>query len=1502
MRRTGSENATKGLRIPRRFTVEGVDPFAGVKYEKRTSVIKNQDGSRVFEIKDVEVPAAWSQIATDILAQKYFRKTGVPQLNADGTPQFDDDGNPVLGPERSARQTLHRMANCWRHWGEQYGYFASKEDAQAFQDEITHMLLHQMTAPNSPQWFNTGLSLSYGIKGNKQGHWYVDPDDGNLKQSEDAYTRAQVHACFIQSVKDDLLDEGGIFDLVTREARVFKYGSGTGTNFSNLRGAGEPLSGGGRSSGLMSFLKINDRAAGAIKSGGTTRRAAKMVCLDMDHPEIEAFIDWKMLEEQKVADLVTGAISLKQGLGGIMQAAKENADLKENANLRSAVRKAIALNIPLNVIGRTLQLAAAGETDLRLLNLDTHFEGEAYNTVSGQNSNNSIRIPNKFFRALDSNEEWPLIRRLDGKVHKVLNAKDLWNRVTFAAWASADPGVQYDDTINEWHTCPEDGRINASNPCVTADTLVPTKDGRWKRIKDMVATPQEIIVNPGLVMNAPIKGAFKTGTKQVYRLTTEHGYEVKLTADHKMLTAERGWVEAAKLTKEDSLLLPATPIADIAPIDDPTFYNLLGVYLGDGCGSGGTTMQLTMDAATETPILETFAEYTAEYGRITHKNHPATVQLTKTSGKFTVSNQVLINKATQYVDLAQKSHQKRLSDAIFGLTLSEQRHVLRGLFTADGTVVDSGEKSQYVGLDSTSLGLLKDVQVLLTGFGIKSKIYENRRAGKLTASLPDGNGGMKEYDVRETHSLRITRHGRILFEGMIGFMPESPKAAALTRLNITKGTYADKPIDRVASFEPLGEEDVYDLTEPFTHSFIANGLTVHNCSEYMFLDDTACNLASLNLAKFLDEENRFAIEDFKHGSRLWTIVLEISVLMAQFPSKEIAKLSYDFRTLGLGYANLGTILMRSGIPYDSEEARAIAGAITAIMCGESYATSAEMAAALGPFPGYARNAEHMLRVMRNHRRAAYDADVEEYEGLTITPVGINAEYCPAKLLEAARETWDRAVSLGEEHGYRNAQVTVIAPTGTIGLVMDCDTTGVEPDFALVKFKKLAGGGYLKIVNQSVPAALATLGYDEEQVNKIIKYATGHGTLAGCPHINHVTLRDRGFTDEKIEAIEKQLASAFDITFAVTKYALGEDFLRKIGLTEAQLANPMTNVLSALEFTNEEIAAANAYVCGTMTVEGAPGLKEEHLPVFDCANRCGRNGKRFIAYEAHIRMMAAAQPFISGAISKTINMPKEASIEDIGAAYRLSWSLMVKANALYRDGCKLSQPLNATSSDLDAELLSLQSEEDIDETVSSESVQLAIGRKMLPARREGFSHEVMVGGHSMTVKTGEYEDGTLGELAIDMYKEGGTYRCLVNAFADAVTLGLQHGVPLQTFVDSMTFRKFEPAGAVMGDAQIKQATSPVDYVFRLLASEYLGDTTMVHVKDAARNAKRPESHQTVLASEEGSVAARMAATSTNAIAKDQGFTGESCGQCGSMKVKQNGTCSLCLDCGTTSGCS
>ncbi|HVG16779.1 MAG TPA: vitamin B12-dependent ribonucleotide reductase [Chitinophagaceae bacterium] len=1103
----------KGLKFPRKFTRDGISVFDLFEYDYRTSVIRNPSGEVVFEMTNVEVPKQWSQIATDILAQKYFRKAGVPQ--ADGS----------LGRETSVKQVAHRMANCWRVWGERYGYFASANDAQVFYEELVYSILNQMCVPNSPQWFNTGLYESYGIQGKPQGHYFVDAVDGQLKKSTSAYERPQPHACFILSVDDDLVNDGGIMDLWVREARIFKYGSGVGTNFSSIRGEGEKLSGGGTSSGLMSFLKIGDRAAGAIKSGGTTRRAAKMVCLDLDHPEIEGFINWKMEEEKKVGALI-----------------------------------------------------AAG--------YPSDYEGEAYKTVSGQNSNNSVRIPNSFFEKLEKGEDWELKGRSDGRTMKKVPARELWNQISYAAWRCADPGTQYNTTINEWHTCPAGGEIRASNPC----------------------------------------------------------------------------------------------------------------------------------------------------------------------------------------------------------------------------------------------------------------------------------------------------------------------------------------------------------------------------SEYMFLDNTACNLASANLMKFFDtSNNQFDVEGFEYVCRLWTTVLEVSVLMAQFPSKEVAQLSYEYRTLGLGYANLGTMLMVSGIAYDSEEARAIAGALTAIMTGISYKTSAEMAETLGAFPRYEDNKENMLRVMRNHRLAAYDAD--EYEGLSVKPQGLKAKYCPDYLLKAACKAWDEAVELGEKNGYRNAQSTVIAPTGTIGLVMDCDTTGVEPDFALVKFKKLSGGGYFKIINQSVPAALRNLGYNTKEVDAIIKHAVGAGSFAGSPYINHQTLSEKGFIAEEIKKLDGSVLSAFEIGFVFNVYNLGEECLQRLGFKPEQYFNFEWSLLEALGFKDEEIEAANDYVCGTMTVEGAPYLKEEHLAVFDCANKCGQKGQRFIHAHGHIRMMAAAQPFISGAISKTINLPHEAQVEEIADSYLLSWQLGLKACALYRDGSKLSQPLSNKSdkkkkegttglaaSEIDGatnegdsnivDMAKLTIEELLDEvtkrvqaspdTVLKRQLASIVERRALPAKRRGFTQKAKINGQTIFLRTGEYADGTVGEIFIDMAKEGATMRSMLNCFAIAISIGLQYGVPLEEYVEKFVFTRFDPAGFVE-HPNIKSTTSIVDFIFRALGYEYLNRTDLVHVLDkpevmnAGNEAwdeplKMPElsSIRVVANIPQAAKAQKLVPKETNmdavnAAARTMQSDAPSCNTCGHITVR-SGTCYKCLNCGNSMGCS
>ncbi|POY35597.1 ribonucleoside-diphosphate reductase, adenosylcobalamin-dependent [Solitalea longa] len=1091
----------KGLKVERHFTLPNSSPFDQFKYERRSSIIRNPAGDAVFEMHNVEVPESWSQVATDILAQKYFRRAGVPQ--EDGT----------LGAENSIKQVAHRMANCWKEWGVKYGYFASANDAQIFYDELAYTITAQMAAPNSPQWFNTGLHSSYGITGSPQGHYYVDPATEKVTKSTSAYERPQPHACFILSVEDDLVNDGGIMDLWVREARIFKYGSGVGTNYSKLRGENEKLSGGGNSSGLMSFLKIGDRAAGAIKSGGTTRRAAKMVCLDLDHPEIVQFIDWKVEEEKKVAALIAAGYS-------------------------------------------------------------SHYEGEAYQTVAGQNSNNSVRIPNAFFKVLKEGKEWEMRGRTSGKTVGRIDAEKLWDKIAYAAWACADPGVQYDTTINEWHTCPEGGRINASNPC----------------------------------------------------------------------------------------------------------------------------------------------------------------------------------------------------------------------------------------------------------------------------------------------------------------------------------------------------------------------------SEYMFLDNTACNLASINLQHFFNPNTlTFDVKGFEHICRLWTIVLEISVLMAQFPSKEVAKLSYDYRTLGLGYANLGSMLMVAGIPYDSEKARAIGGSITAIMTGIAYATSAEMAEHLGPFKEFDKNKQHMMRVMRNHRYAAYNT-VDAYEGLQIAPSGIDPKFCPDYLLSAACNAWDKAVELGEKFGYRNAQTTVIAPTGTIGLVMDCDTTGIEPDFALVKFKKLSGGGYFKIINQAIPAALKNLGYNPHEIESIVNYAKGTGSIKNAPHINFETLTAKGFTQDDLESLDKAILSAFEIGFAFNVWTLGEECLRRLGFKAEQYSDASFNLLKALGFSNQEISKANDYVCGTMTIEGAPYLKKEHYPIFDCANKCGNIGQRYIHAHGHIRMMSAAQPFLSGAISKTINLPNEATEEQIKDCYRLSWELGLKANALYRDGCKLSQPLSTKSDvkedekiDIVEDALGKAAELKIQElspeqvleaaihilnksedTVFKRQLSSIVERKRLPQKRRGFTQKATVGGQTVFVRTGEYQDGTVGEIFVDMHKEGASFRSLMNCFAIAVSIGLQYGVPLEEFVDKFTFTRFEPSGMVGGHENIKSSTSIIDYIFRLLGYEYLNRADLVHVitqknvhlnnpemsdEDVNTDTSNQFEMETVSTKQIDSNVKYKTIDISGGVQSDA----PACNVCGHITVR-SGTCYKCLNCGNSLGCS
>ena len=1218
------------MKVRRFFTDRDSDPYYDIVWERRKSELRNPDGKAIFSEDTVIVPAFWSQIAADIIAQKYFRKAGVPAdkiyewkkwVKTAKNPEDPGNSLPEDGAEHDSRQVFHRLAYTWMDWGRRSNYFDSEEDEKAFYDEICYMLSHQYAAPNSPQWFNTGLYAVYGIDGPAQGHYYFDPEKNEIVKSESAYERPQPHACFILSIEDDLVNEGGIMDLLTREARLFKYGSGTGSNFSRIRGMNETLSGGGVSSGLLSFLKIGDRSASAIKSGGTTRRAAKMVTLDIDHPDVEKYISWKAGEEHKVASMVTGSLILKKHIDAIKKALagfrgpeNDKFNTEKNHELAAVLRSALGDKIPPSYLYQQLRRLEQGDEEVDISQYSTSWDDEAYNTVSGQSSNNSLRLTDDFMRAVLNDADWELKSRTTGELIKTVKARKLWSDIAKTSWQCADPGLQYHTTINDWHTCPKGGEIRASNPC----------------------------------------------------------------------------------------------------------------------------------------------------------------------------------------------------------------------------------------------------------------------------------------------------------------------------------------------------------------------------SEYMFLDDTACNLASINLAALYDKRARaFNVEGYLHAIEVWTTILEISVVMAQFPSPRIAELSWEYRTLGLGYANLGTLLMIMGLAYDSEEGRSVAGALSALLSGEAYAQSARIAAERGPFVRYAENAENMLRVIRNHRRAANNAADGEYEGLHTIPRGIDPAYCPAYLLDAAKAAWDRALDLGKAHGYRNAQVTAIAPTGTIGLLMDCDTTGIEPDFALVKFKKLAGGGYFKIINQSVPPALEALGYSPQAIEEIVAYAMGRKTLNGAPAINHETLKAKGFTHDAIAAVEDAVKTALNLEGVFNSWILGKVFVENVlSVPESTWSLQGFSLLKHIGFSQEDIEEAELFACGTMALESAPGLKKEHYAVFDTAAPSGKRGKRSIPWTAHIGMMAAVQPFISGAISKTINMPNSANYDDVKGAYMLSWKNALKAVALYRDGSKLSQPLNtfAPGTDPLADTI-IKVEKGLDIPASApdrRKTNFRGMRKPLPNRRMGYTQKAKIGGHSIFIRTGEYEDGSLGEIFLDMHKEGAAFRSLLNSFAITVSLGLQYGVPLEEYVDAFTFSRFEPNGFVQGHDYVKMATSVIDYVFRDLAISYQKRSDLGQVKpedlvatatksDTEVPGTRPrgEKHSAgfrpnatvsapasapVLPPPAGKSAAKQQTGNSGGTSKVsgpsmsaaavapqpqvmvmeepymeesypeesevikivqarmKGYEGDPCSSCGSFTLLRNGTCMKCDTCGGTTGCS
>jgi len=1951
------------------------NPYAGVVFEPRTSRIVNPDGSVIFEAPDVMVPASWSQVAVDVLAQKYCRKAGVPKcitrVAEEGVPDWlqrsraDGDALEALprdeqfGPERDARQVFNRMAGCWTYYGWKYGYFDSEGDARVYFDEMCAMLARQVGAPNSPQWFNTGLHWAYGISGPAQGHWYVDPSDQTARASADTFSHPQVSACYILGIEDDLVNEGGIFDGVLREARIFKGGSGSGANFSKLRSAGEKLTGGGTSSGLMSFLRVFDRAAGAIKSGGTTRRAAKMVVLNADHPDIEEFVNWKVREERKVADLVIGSRIFEKQLNAIISAAHDTRvpdharlDPALNASLRNAIRDAITAGLPPGAAQSALDYARQGYTRLEIEQYDTAWDSEAYITVSGQNSNNSVRLTNGFFDALDGDEDWLLTARTTGDVVKRIKARDLWEQIAVAAWQCADPGLQFDDTIQEWHTCPNDDRINATNPCVTGDTLIATADGPM-RIGELAGKAVFVIGGDGKPHF--VNNIFPTGTKPVYRLQTAGGYELNLTADHQVWTENRGDVAASELRSGDRIALSGSGFGHVALEERLAF--AVGTAVGEGDEIEAAVLA-DVTAGINAAKLASPAEV--------HSAHSSRVTLRRKGAIHgTTGGRRIVEFCSYYASLEEGKTRKAFADAVYDLDGATTAALLRGLYTADAAVCEDGAGGVSIDLASASSQFLQQVQYMLLSFGVRSE----RCAEGL---------------------LRIPAGFLSAFDRSIGFHPSSIKATALALISDSDLAACETLTDQFLSLEPLGRADVFDLTESDTQHFVANGLRVHNCSEYVFIDDTACNLASLNLVKFLNDDGNFDAKRFAQAARIWTTTLEISVTMGQMPSRRIAEKNHGYRTLGLGYANLGTLLMRLGLPYDSEEGFGWCAAITSLMTGAAYRTSAEMAQQLGPFARFEANRDPMLRVIRNHRSAAYAADPGAYEALTVTPV----THAPTLFTQAtwalARKMWDDAISIGEVAGFRNAQTVVIAPTGcltgnalistdrgltrlqrlgnvdgeqwqdidvrvltddgeqraskfyvngisptrrirtssgytitgtpehrvkivdrqsgdlvwkrfaevatgdtvalsmdgfagspqivnlpplgeeywtadftttapqnltaelaefagyfmgagtlhakglrlrvadedadvrdrlialarqlfnieatvsqkgayteigihsvplamwwqacgfakhhpasdsrsksylahvpdavlasndpviygaflrglfeadgtvvngaahlstanasladdvrtvlltlgiptstridksgwsgadlyvlrvrnadyvrsflktvgfigdrkrsavrpcdtwqgtkgdrvflrkdvlrtlvphsselyprtalygyrhagaisrtaasellertgsseiksaltffyddvasnddggeqftydisvpanltyfangfishnTIGLVMDCDTTGIEPDFALVKFKKLAGGGYFKIVNQSVDAALHKLGYSQEQIEAIETYAKGTGTLEEAPHINRATLKAKGFDEDAIGRVEAVLASAFELPFVFNKFVLGEEFCKaRLGLSEAQLNDWSFSLLrDGLGFSTQQIEEASAHICGRMTVEGAPYLNDEHLPVFDCATPCGRYGSRYIRPLAHVDMMAAAQPFVSGAISKTINYPQTATIEDVKEAYRYAHERMIKAVALYRDGSKLSQPL-AASYDFGNDGGEQEAASAAQPQPFATPMQIAekivyryiAKRRPMPQRRSGYTQKATIAGHKVYLRTGEYEGGQLGEIFLDMHKEGAAFRSLMNNFAIAISLGLQHGVPLEEFVEAFTFTRFEPNGPVVGHDHIKMATSILDYIFRELAVSYLGRYDLAHVEPSMQmDAMGPEAREEYVAEEEGGVNVRpvgvaemfhpvsthlhpgqqprpaiappvaptlptsstgggtavavMVRTEAVNASKAKGYTGNACSECGQLTMVRNGACEKCDSCGATSGCS
>jgi ribonucleoside-diphosphate reductase alpha chain len=1261
-----------GIGIRRHFTTAGVHPYDEVRWERRDARITNyRDGKVAFEQLDVEVPETWSLNATNILAQKYFRGT----LNTGER-------------EWSLKQVADRVADTLTAWGLKDGYFMDHEEAEIFNHELKFLIIHQKAAFNSPVWFNIGVP---GV-----------PQQGS--------------ACFILAVEDQM---DSILNWYTEEGIIFKGGSGAGVNLSKIRSSHELLKGGGTASGPVSFMRGADASAGTIKSGGKTRRAAKMVILDIDHPDVEDFVWCKAIEERKA---------------------------------------------------RVLRDAG----------FDMDLDGADSHSTQYQNANNSVRVTDEFMEAVIDGRDWHLLARTDGSVIRTVPARDLFRQIAHSAWECADPGLQYDTTINRWHTAPLAGKINGSNPCFPGSAKVHTDKGliAFSELLERANGGESfgIYTHDATNPHEPTEQMLITSpeafmiTGFTVRLRLDNGVELRCTPSHKIFTANRGYVEARKLTFQDEVKLlnleaPAVNADAGLPVSsDPADYwtkgdhalplrfpdmwteefaHYVGWVIGDGSTSGTTVATIYGSQEDRDEILPAHAEL------LDWINCERPIKLSE-QGNGTAQLRLARRAFKSFLEAlgvhSVKGPKKTIPWAIEQAPAEMVAAFLRGLFDADGCVV-TATANRYVGLGSTSPELLRGTQKLLSTFGIMSRMYETKKAARDGGfSYTNTKGETTTYGNSSMYDLRITSGSLVRFAEHIGFSL-SRKAALLRSavVDAPKGPYTARTTAHLLERTNDGVELTYNLSEPRNHSYVVDGVVVRNCSEYVHLDNSACNLASMNLLTFLDENDEFDVEGFKAGVSVMFTGQEIIVGNADYPTEKIGETTRAFRELGIGYANLGALLMAQGLPYDSDAGRAWAAAITALLTGHAYATSARTAARMGPFAGFHDNSEAMLKVLRMHQAEASRID---------------EEVVPPELLSAAQESWDAAVELAEQFGVRNSQASVLAPTGTIGLLMDCDTTGVEPDLGLVKTKKLVGGGTMSIVNQTIPRALVKLGYGPDQVAEIVMYINEH-----------------------------------------------------------------------------------------MSILGAPYIAPEHLPVFACSM-----GDNTIHYSGHIRMMGAVQPFISGAISKTVNMPEDVTVEDVEQLHIDAWRLGIKAVAIYRDNCKVAQPLSTTKkvgfgsaaaggddpvaiaavggdiappgsaaeakdraaaariAELEAALLHEQERK-------TESVVVGAIRERLPRRRNSKTFAFRVADCEGYVTVGEYEDGRPGEVFINVSKQGSTLAGIMDAFSISLSLGLQHQVPLSTYVRKYTNMKFEPAG-ITDDPELRIATSLVDYIFRRIALDYL----------------------------------------------------------------------------------